>query len=302
LYHGEDHERVHPSFKQIGAPTGRFSCFNPNVQQIPAGQIVIDGIKHVVRFRETFDFPKGFKGVNADYSQIELRIAADQSGDRNMIETFESGRDLHADTASKVFNVPYELCAQDGHEYYNTYRKYSKSINFGIVYGMGANSLSAQINVSVEEAQEMIDKYAEAYPQLWEYLQRQKKNAIRNLAVRTASGRLQEFQAPSKDLDEDEIRKQNSAIGRNGMNMPIQGTSADILKRALKLLDDALEPYEAWIVNIVHDEIMVEAREDENLETVRKLTEDCMIAAAKEFVTKVPIKVDAKLVDNWSDK
>jgi DNA polymerase I-like protein with 3'-5' exonuclease and polymerase domains len=298
----ENHERVYANFKQIGAPTGRFACFNPNLQQIPAGELVIDGEKHVVKFRECFDFPVGYKGVNADYSQIELRIAAELSGDQNMIDTFESGRDLHADTASKVFGVPYELCAQDGHEYYKTYRKYSKSINFGIVYGMGADALSVQINVTKEEAQAMIDKYSEAYPDLWQYLQNQKSKAKRTLQARTASGRLQEFTAPSDDLDEDSRRIQLSAIGRNGMNMPIQGTSADILKRALKLLDEALAPYNAYIVNIVHDEIMVEALDDENLETVRKLVEDCMIAAAKEYVKKVPIKVDAKIVDNWSDK
>lgn len=295
-------ERVHPSFKQIGAPTGRFACFNPNVQQIPAGEIVVDGEKHVVKFRECFDFPEGYMGVNADYSQIELRIAASRSGDANMIETFKSGRDLHADTASRVFGVEYELCAQDGHEYYRTYRKYSKSINFGIIYGMGADALAAQINVSKEEAQAMIDLYAKAYPDLWDYLMNSKKSAIRTLQARTGSGRLQEFQAPADDLDEDQKRIQLSAIGRNGMNMPIQGTSADILKRALKLLDDALQPYEAWIVNIVHDEVMVEAKGDEHLETVRKLVEDCMISAAEEFVKNVPIKVDAKIVHSWSDK
>jgi DNA polymerase I-like protein with 3'-5' exonuclease and polymerase domains len=301
-YYGEDYERVHPSFKQIGAPTGRFSCYDPNVQQVPAGEVEVDGEKHFVKFRECFDFPKGYKGINADYSQIELRIAAFLSNDKNMIDTFKSGRDLHADTASKVFGLPYELCAQDGHEYYKTYRKYSKSINFGIVYGMAADALSAQIGVSKEAAQEMIDKYAEAYPQLWEYLQRQKKNAQKYLFARTASGRLQEFTAPDKEADEDTQRIQFSTIGRNGMNMPIQGTSADILKRALKLLDDDLAPYDACIVNIVHDEIMVEARDDENLETIRALVEKNMIAAAEEFVTTVPIKVDAKIVNNWADK
>lgn len=296
------HERVHPSFKQIGAPTGRFSCFNPNCQQIPAGKVTVDGEKHNIRFREAFDFPEGRVGINADYSQIELRIAAFLSNDPDMIETFESGRDLHADTASKVFGVEYELCAQDGHEYYNTYRKYSKSINFGIVYGMGAGALSAQINVTVEEAQEMIDKYASTYKVLWEYLRKQFSSAVKTLQARTASGRLQQFTEPNKDENGQPIKFEIGAIGRNGMNMPIQGLSADILKRSLKILDDALEPYDAFIVNIVHDEIMVETALNANTEAVRKIVEDSMIAAAKEFITTVPIKVDAKVVKNWSDK
>lgn len=302
IYYAEAHERVHPNFKQIGAPTGRFACFNPNVQQIPAGSVTVDGKKHPVAFRECFDFPKGYIGINADYSQIELRIAADLSGDKVMIETFESGRDLHADTASKVFNVPYELCAQDGHEYYNTFRKYSKSINFGIVYGMGADALSAQISVTKEEAQAMIDLYAKTYVQLWAWLQNQKYLAKKNLVARTASGRLQEFDYP--EGDEDEIRRQLSGIGRNGMNMPIQGTSADILKRALRLLDDALMEggFDAHIVNIVHDEIMVECFQDEKTELVRVLVEKCMKQAAEQFVKNVPIKVDAKIVTSWSDK
>jgi DNA polymerase I len=302
VWYADDHERVHGSFKQIGAPTGRFSSYNPNLQQIPGGEIEIDGEKHVIAFRECFDFPIGYKGVNADYSQIELRIAAERSGDQNMIDTFKSGRDLHAETASKVFNVPYELCAQDGHDYYRTYRKYSKSINFGIVYGMGADALSAQINVTKEEAQEMIDKYSKAYPQLWDYLLKQKKQAQKTLQARTSSGRLQEFRAPADDLDEDQKRIQWSGIGRNGMNMPIQGTSADILKIALKLIDDAIAPYGACLVNIIHDEVIVEAKDDENLETVRKAVEDCMKKAAKQFVTIVPVEVDAKIISNWGQK
>ncbi len=301
-FHGEGHERVHASFKQIGAATGRFSCYSPNIQQTPSGELSIDGVKHLVKFRECFDFPAGYKGLSADYSQIELRVAADQSGDKNMVETFKKGYDLHADTASRVFGVEYELCALDGHEYYRTYRKYSKSINFGILYGMGADSLSAQISVTKDEAQEMISKYGEAYPQLWEYLQNQKKKAQNTLQARTASGRLQEFRAPDRDLSEDDKRKQLSAIGRNGSNMPIQGLSSDILKIALKLLDDALEPYDAWIVNIIHDEVMVEAKDDENLETIRFLVEDCMKKAGEEYITKVPVVVDAKVVQNWGDK
>src|SRR6476646_8132573 len=108
-----------------------------------------------------------------------------------MFDIFKFGRDFYVDIVLKVFNVEYELCAQDGHKYYKTFRKYSKSINFGILYGMGADALSVQINVTKEEAQDMIDKYADAYPVLWEYLQRQKKQAIRTLQARTASGRLQ---------------------------------------------------------------------------------------------------------------
>lgn len=299
--YGPDHERVHANFKQIGAGTGRFSCNNPNLQQLPAGVLKIGEEKHKIKFREAFDFPVGYVGINLDYSQIELRIAAELSGDSVMISTFLSGRDLHADTASNVFGVPYETCAQEGHEHYNTYRKYAKSINFGIIYGLGADALSIQIGVTKEEAQEMINKYAKAYPELWAYLKNQYKLATQTLQARTASGRLQQFTAPGVDEFGEPIKHEVAQIGRNGMNMPIQGLSADILKIALKKVDDALKDYDAHIVNIVHDEMTVECAEKE-AKIVLPIIERCMREAGEVFLQRVPVKADGKIIRNWADK
>ena len=216
-------ERVYPNFFIIGAPTGRFACKYPNVQQVPDKSISVGGVDYPIHFREAFDFPDGYVGINADYSQIELRIATEFSGDPIFMDAFISGKDLHADTASRIFNVPYEYCNDEHHEFYKKYRKPSKNINFGVVYGIGAYGLSGMINTTEEEAQEMINGYARAYPTLWAYLKKQANIAISTLRATTASGRIQKFTPPSMDEMNKPVRSEVATIGRNGMNMPIQG-------------------------------------------------------------------------------
>lgn len=247
-----DDERVYSNFYQQGAPTGRMSSNNPNVQNIPDKEIEVGGKKYQLGFRRAFDAPRGRSLINADYSQIELRVVAEMSCDPIFMDAFIAGKDLHADTASRIFNVPYELCALDGHEYYKNYRKPSKNINFGIVYGIGAGALAGMIDKSEEEAQDMINKYALAYPTLWAYLRQNYRNAISRLWAKTLSGRTQRFTPPTKDSFGKPNGSEASLIGRNGMNMPIQGClegSSRILVNGVgykKIEDVSKEKHLVW--------------------------------------------------------
>jgi DNA polymerase-1 len=268
--------RLHADFRQIGAPTGRFSCTNPNIQQVP----------HAVEYRRCFSgHPDGRKLVIADYSQIELRILAEFSGDRGFIEAFNSGADLHRVTAAEVFNVPLDQVSKEQ-------RDFSKRLNFGVVYGIGAQRFSMLTGLSVSEAENILRKYFATYRQLDTYLHEAANRAVRERQARTGSGRLVRFRYDEED------RQQISMTKRNGKNTPIQGTSADILKRALRLLRDELRDTNAQIVNIIHDEIVVEADADEAEETARKV-ERAMVAAGEEYLKTVPVKVETEIADEW---
>ncbi|MEP6636776.1 MAG: DNA polymerase [Acidobacteriota bacterium] len=268
--------RLHADFRQIGAPTGRFSCTNPNIQQVP----------HAVEYRRCFSgHPAGRRLVIADYSQIELRILAEFSGDRGFIEAFNSGADLHRVTASQVFNVTLDQVTKDQ-------RDFAKRLNFGVVYGIGAQRFSIMTGVGVPEAENVLRKYFATYRGLDNYLRDAASRAVSERQSRTASGRLVRFRYDEND------RQQISMTQRNGKNTPIQGTSADILKRALRLLNDELRGSSAKIVNIIHDEIVVEADADEAQEVAGKV-ERAMIMAGEEYLQTVPVKVETEIADDW---
>jgi len=268
--------RLHADFRQIGAPTGRFSCTNPNIQQVP----------HAVEYRRCFSgHPEGRKLVIADYSQIELRILAEFSGDRGFINAFNSGADLHRVTAAEVFNVTLDQVTREQ-------RDFAKRLNFGVVYGIGAQRFSIMTGLSVPEAEGVLRKYFATYRQLDTYLNEAANRAVRERQARTGSGRLVRFRYDEQD------RQQISMTKRNGKNTPIQGTSADILKRALRLLKDELRGTNAQIVNIIHDEIVVEADADEAEEVAQKV-ERAMCAAGEEYVKTVPVKVETEIADEW---
>jgi DNA polymerase-1 len=268
--------RIHADFRQIGAPTGRFSCSNPNLQQIP----------HEPEYRRCFRAPEGKKLVIADYSQIELRILADFSEDRRFIEAFVSGEDFHTATAAQVFGVDPDKITADQ-------RSFAKRLNFGMVYGIGASRLAMMTGLSQTEAEDMMRRYFGTFSGLDAYLRESGRSVIAERTARTASGRLLRLR-----FDENE-RQQIASAKRYGVNMPIQGTSADILKRALRLLHDDIRGTSARLVNIVHDEIVVECDAGEAEATAEKLT-SAMGQAGAEFVTKVPIKVDAHVADEWA--
>ena len=222
----------------------------------------------------------------ADYSQIELRILADFSNDQNFINAFNSGVDFHTTAAAQVFNVkPEDVTAAQ--------RTFAKRLNFGVDYGIGASRFAMMTGLSQNEAEDIMRRYFATYRGLDAWLREAAKQVTIGRTARTASGRMMRFR-----FDEDD-RKAISLAQRNGKNMPIQGTSADILKRALRLLHDKIRGTSARLVNIVHDEILVECDAAEADATAKKL-EDAMCAAGEEFVKKVPVKVDVKISDDWT--
>ena len=272
----KDTGRLHSDFRQIGAPTGRFSSSNPNVQQIP----------HQEAYRRCFKAPAGKKLVIADYSQIELRILAEFSDDESFIGSFVSGKDFHTATASQVFNVKDEDVTPEQ-------RAFAKRLNFGVVYGIGASRFAAMTGLTIREAEETLRRYFTTYPRLDEWLRSAARRAVSDRMSRTGSGRMMKF-----NFDPDD-RSATGAAGRNAKNFPIQGTSADILKRAMSILHASLRDTSGIIVNTVHDEILVEC-DDSDADIVLTKLIGAMESAAREFLKKVPIKVDARISDDWS--
>jgi len=267
--------RIHPDFQQIGAPTGRMSCSHPNVQQVPTTR----------EYRGCFRAPEGRSLVLADYSQIELRILAKFSGDLGFLRAFRSGADLHRTTAASIFNVPLESVNKEQ-------RDFAKRLNFGVVYGIGAQRLANMTGMEVSDAEDLLNKYFATYRQLDEHLRQSAQDAVDNRSCRTASGRLIRYHFDPRD------RQQVSSIKRQGRNAPIQGTSADILKRALRLLHEALRGTSAQIVNIIHDEIIVECDEGD-AHTISEIVANKMTTAASEFITDVPMLAEPAIAKEW---
>jgi DNA polymerase-1 len=267
--------RIHADFRQIGAPTGRFSCSNPNLQQIP----------HEAEYRRCFLAPEGRSLVIADYSQIELRILADFSEDKNFIDAFVSGQDFHSMTAAQVFGITPEQVTADQ-------RSFAKRLNFGVVYGIGASRFAMMTGMSQTDAENTLRKYFATYPKMDEWLRIASRTVLVERMAKTRSGRIARINFVSGD------RSSEGAAQRYAKNMPIQGTSADILKRALRLLHDDIRESSIRLVNIVHDEIIVECDTAE-AERAATLLESAMLRAGAEFVTKVPIKVDVHTASEW---
>lgn len=268
--------RLHPDFRQIGAPSGRFSCSRPNVQQIP----------HETEYRRCFRAPDGRKLVIADYSQIELRILAEFSNDENFINAFESGADFHSMTAAQVFGVAMDAVTPEQ-------RSFAKRLNFGVVYGIGAARFAMMTGLSQTQAEDTLRRYFSTYRGLDAYLRHAAQTAVATRVARTGSGRMYRFRFDEND------RQSVAGAQRNGKNFPIQGTSADILKRALCLLHQRLRGTSAMLVNIVHDEILIECGVAEAEGTARIL-ESAMLDAGAEYLKRVPVKVDAHVSDEWS--
>lgn len=268
--------RIYSHFHQIGAPTGRMSCTDPNVQQIP----------HAFDMRRCFRAPAGRKLVVADYSQIELRILADFTNDRGFVDAFRSGADLHRVTAAQVFNVKLEEVSKEQ-------RDFAKRLNFGVVYGIGARRFALLTGLKETEAEDLLKRYFATYRDLDMWLRDAAHKAVRErTAPRTVAGRLFRFNFDPED------RQAASLAQRNGKNAPIQGSSADIIKRALRLLHDRLKATEARVVNVVHDEVVVECPE-EGAEEFARIVAEAMCAAGEEYVKAVPVKVESAVTDEW---
>jgi DNA polymerase-1 len=270
--------RIHANFHQIGTPTGRLSCTSPNLQQVP----------HAIEYRSCFRAPQGRKLIISDYSQLEMRILAEFSRDEALLAAFTSGADLHRATASQMLGVPLdEVTPQQ--------REHAKSLNYGIIYGMGAEGLANRINSSVEEAERLIERYFAAYAGVARWLREAANGAVREGRSRTAAGRLWIYRLDTND------RQQLAQLKRLGKNARIQGTGSDIFKRAMKLVDDMLLARDAQIINSIHDEIVAECAEAIAAETA-DLVSQAMTAAAKEFLPHVPVVVEAVVADAWVKK
>lgn len=269
--------RIHTTFQQTVTATGRLSSTEPNLQNIPIryelGRTV----------RKVFVPANGNIFIDADYSQIELRLLAHMSGDESLIEDFVDDKDIHSSTASKVFNVPFD-------EVTSLQRRNAKAVNFGIVYGISAFGLSQDINVSRKQAQEFIDSYFETYPKIHEYLEGLKQSAKETGYSVTLYGRRR----PIPEL----MDKKMAQFGqRVAMNAPIQGTAADIMKIAMINVEKALleAGLKAKMLLQVHDEILIECPDYEK-DQVREILTNEMVNAAK---LKVPLTVDVHEGYNW---
>jgi DNA polymerase-1 len=271
--------RVHSSFRQNVAATGRLSSSDPNLQNIPIRTATGREI------RKAFVAPAGSKLVVADYSQIELRILAHLSGDAALIRAFEEGQDIHRATAAKIFNVAPDLVSHE-------MRFAAKRINFALLYGMAAFTLGKELGVSTSEAKSYVDSYFNQFPSVRATLDGILEEARRTREVRTLFGRVR----PIPD-----IAASNGAVRANAermaLNAPFQGTAADIIKIAMIRLDEALRQRElsSRLVLQVHDELVLEAPDDE-IERVEGLVAEVMEGAAQ---LKVRLAVEVGSGVNW---
>ena len=271
--------RVHTSFNQAVAATGRLSSSDPNLQNIPIRTELGRTI------RKAFVADQGSVLMSADYSQVELRILAHITQDETLIETFRRGADIHRATASKIFNIPEEQVTVDQ-------RRAMKTINFGVLYGMSAFRLSNELGIPTGQAKEFIEAYFARYPKIQEYLDRTLEEARSTGKVTTLFGRVRYIP---------EIQNRSFTVRGNAermaTNAPIQGTAADLLKLAMIALDKRLdrEAPEARMLLTVHDEIVIETPE-KNAADVAKIVKDTM---ENIYPLAVPLAVDASWGRSW---
>ncbi len=271
--------RVHTNYHQATAATGRLSSSDPNLQNIPVRT------EEGRRIRQAFVAPAGWKILAADYSQIELRIMAHLSGDAGLLAAFRSGQDIHKSTAAEVFGVA--LAEVDGNQ-----RRAAKAINFGLMYGMGAFGLARQLGIGRGEAQDYIARYFQRYPGVRDFMDRIREQAHRDGYVETLFGRrLYLTSIHSRN------QAQRAGAERAAINAPMQGTAADIIKRAMISIDDwlGIENASARMLMQVHDELVFEVREDA-VDLIRDGVRARMSAAADLAVELV---VDIGVGDNW---
>ncbi|HHJ13624.1 MAG TPA: DNA polymerase I, partial [Gammaproteobacteria bacterium] len=273
--------RIHTTYQQAVTSTGRLSSTNPNLQNIPVRT------PEGRRIREAFVAPPGCKIMALDYSQIELRIMAHLSGDENLLHAFEIGEDVHRHTAAEVFGVSIDEVTPDQ-------RRAAKAINFGLIYGMSAFGLARQLGIPRNEAQAYVDLYFERYPGVRKYMEETRKRAHEQGFVETVFGRrlyLPELKSRNP--------QQRQYAERTAINAPMQGTAADIIKRAMVAVDDYIRGRDGRVhmVMQVHDELVFEIAEDE-IEYSRDRIAERMTGAAD---LKVRLVVDIGVGDNWNE-
>ena len=275
--------RVHTTYSQAVAITGRLASSNPNLQNIPIR--TAEGR----RVRRAFTAPAGSLIVSADYSQIELRIMAHLSGDKTLIAAFQHGEDVHRRTAAEVFGIAPENVSPEQ-------RRYAKTINFGLIYGMGQYGLAKSLGIDNLSAKNFIDRYFARYPGVAEYMQRTKEEAAAQGYVETLFGRR-------LYLPDIRAKNANARAGaeRAAINAPMQGTASDLIKRAMIAVSERLhsDGLQSKLIMQVHDELVLEVVENE-LETVKEMLPQVMAEVAQDRLN-VPLLAEVGVGGNWDD-
>ncbi len=274
--------RIHANFNQSIASTGRLACQNPNLQNIPLHS------EEGAKIRQAFmPQQKDFSFLSADYSQIELRLLAHFSEDAQLINAFKKGEDIHAYTASLIFDIPIENINKQ-------HRHIAKGVNFGILYGQSAYGLSQSLNISTKEASDLIKKYFTRYPNISTFIENSKTFSKETLITKTLFGRKRYIP---------EINNKNtfvrSAAERLAINTPLQGTAADLIKLAMIKIDSLIEKnkFKSFMIMQIHDELIFEMENDET----KKFTFLVKNAMETIYKLKVPLLVNIKIGKNWRE-
>ena len=279
----DEQGRIHTTYLQTGAATGRLSSENPNLQNIPTRT------KLGQQFRKAFISSKGFDLITFDYSQLELRLVAHLAKDQKMIETFRRGEDIHTRTAAEIFNVEPDKVTKE-------MRRQAKVLNFGIIYGMGPLSFSRTGGVSRDQAREFIDRYFKEFSGVAKYMETMKAHALKHGYVQTLFGRKR----PLPDITSTEPQIQAQAE-RMAINQPVQGTEADLIKMAMIKVDDYVKTKdlrdEVRMLLQVHDELVFEIKSSASQQAVKEIVK--IMSGVYKF--DVPMTVDVKSGKNWSE-
>lgn len=292
LAYVQEDGRIHAHFAQIGAVSGRIVCRQPNLQQIPRKR---EQESEEEDLRRCFVAPPGYVLLKSDLSNIELRILADVSEDENMLRFFAEGRDLHAETAKLMFRLPPETNVRE--HLYNgvVVREIAKTINYGLSYGMGAQSLAERLAVSVDEARDLMQAYFDTYPGVSRWLRQAGATARAQGYAVSLAGRKRWLNFEGLD------RGQCAALERVARNHPIQATNADILKCVLAILFDVLPTIEAYLILAVHDEIVLECP-CEQIEEAVPLLKEILVEACRTYLKRVHLPEPEILVAEYWKK
>lgn len=273
--------RIHASFQQLGAQSGRFSCREPNLQQIP--------IRKTTGFRKCFIAPKGKKLITADYGQIELRIIAEWSQDADLLLAFQSGADVHKWVASKLYNKKLDEVTKEE-------RDITKNMVYGMSYGMAAKGFARRAGIPRKEASALLKIFFSQFPTASKWLDNAGRATINSGYSKSLWNRKRWFDIPS--YNQEHYKAIISRIEREGRNHAVQGSSCDMLKLAMVELFHALKPFNAKIINCIHDELVIEV-DEEKAHGIANMVRNIMVDVGKQFLPSLPVEVDINVGDVW---
>jgi len=296
--------RIHPNYKHTGTETGRLSCENPNFQQIPKGALNVcpkcyvfvnqpecefcnSKPVEIASISKLFTAPEGYCIISADYSQMEIRVLAHVSGDKNLIETIRKGLDLHSYTVSQVYGIPYEevLSKKDSDPYIKSLRNNIKRVVFGIIYGITPQGLARQLKTDTQEASRMINEFYKLYPGVKEFFDEVDNFVKKHHYYPTITNRVRHFDL----FDEKELRE--------ARNFPIQSAASDLALHGAYLLMEALKKYrlDAYLVGHIHDAVKIEANETCLKEIINLIHKTMTEDVEKLYKLLVPLEIDCKI-------